>query len=65
MKYFETTFPQVTHFGEEGSFTNPAEWIVDLTTKVGRPLHVLLKGMTWLHTLVSHLKLPQKPFSYG
>ena len=59
MKYFETTFPQVTHFGEEGSFTNPAEWIVDLTTKVSRTPHVLLKRATWLHkSKVCHVKQP-------
>lgn len=32
--YFQETFPQVAPFGEAGSYQNPAEWIVDLTTKV-------------------------------
>lgn len=34
MEYFQTSFPMVKHYGEEGAYQNPAEWIVDLTTKV-------------------------------
>lgn len=34
VKYFETSFPEVHAYGGEGAFQNPAEWIVDLTTRV-------------------------------
>ena len=36
--YFEEAFPEVTPFGSKGLYHNKAEWIVDLTTKVRRPL---------------------------
>jgi len=34
MMYFQQTFPQVSKVGKEGAYQNPAEWIVDITTKV-------------------------------
>ncbi|KAK9823062.1 hypothetical protein WJX81_005585 [Elliptochloris bilobata] len=35
VRYFEQ-FPEVTPFGQRGSFHNKAEWIVDLTTRADR-----------------------------
>lgn len=34
LNYFQRAFPHVSPFGEAGSYQNPAEWIVDITTKV-------------------------------
>ena len=45
ISYFKQTFPQILELGKEGAYQNPAEWIVDITTKV-RPLfpHVIFEN---------------------
>ena len=33
LTYFQETFPSAAKVGREGAYQNPAEWIVDITTK--------------------------------
>lgn len=50
LSYFQESFPHSNPLDQAGSYQNPAEWIVDLTTKVSLPpIHTIYDLMEVLY----------------